>query len=594
MPHYLLQTLIFQVLFLVLYDIFHKKDTFFIWNRIYLTFTPILSLIFPFIKIQALSTPTSQVYVSKLERVINTSSESLVVLGTTGPEQSPTNWWLVLYCLGVIVSLFLLVMKFYKLNILTSFSFKSVLKNQKIVTLPNSSQAFSFWNTIYLGDQLNAEEKKQIVTHEIVHVEQKHSLDQLFFEILKVVLWWNPMIYIYQSRITILHEYLADAAVVSTIEKRNYIEQLLNSAFQTQEITFVNQFFNKSLIKKRIFMLQKSKSKTIAKFKYLLLAPVIIGILSYTSSIEASSTITRSSIENSTNNIDESTSNFFASGEPICPNENSEYNGKLNNYLKLYNGKSSEAIVDIVSTETSKKVRTVYITQNTTQFVRNIPEGTYKLNVVYGKDYAEKQIDGECKAYFTNQIAIETNPNILDFKIVKTKKRINVPSYSLSIDLKNKNQKKTINEEATLSKNVKPKISKKVIERGAEPKCPNQNAQYDTKIDNYLKITAGKDADVILTLTSLENQKVVRTIHVKTNQVYIARNIPEGTYEYSVIYGDDYAEKTIDNICMAYFKNVKKSEKGVPKLDYNTVRTKKGLNVPSYNLKLEYTPETKK
>ncbi len=439
MLHYLLQTLAFQVLFLALYDVFHKKDTFFAWNRLYLIITPILSLVFPFIKIPALSSPTPQGYITQLERVITISSENLTVLGTTGPEQNPTNWWIILYYVGAAISLVLLIMKFYKLNILTSFSFTSNVSNKKVVSLPNSNQAFSFWNTIYLGERLNEEEKKQILVHEMVHVEQKHSLDQICFEILKIVLWWNPMIYIYQSRITVLHEYLADEAVISTIDKRNYIEQLLNATFQTQEITFVNQFFNQSLIKKRIVMLQKSKSKTIARFKYLLLIPAITGVLTYTSCSQSTSNteevdVVETDTQKATKRAIE-LAKMAENAESECPNQNSEYDKKLDNYLEITSGKNAEVILHMVSTETEKEIRTVHLTRNQIYKIRHIPEGHYRLDIEYGEEYYEKTVDGVCKALFKNEKIKETGDQILDYTTVTTEKGLNVPSYRLTVDL---------------------------------------------------------------------------------------------------------------------------------------------------------------
>ena len=143
--------------------------------------------------------------------------------------------------------------------------------------------ACTFYKTIFLGDQLSEAEKTQILAHEIVHVQGKHSLDLVFFEIFKIVFWFNPLIYIYQNRIATLHEFIADAKVVKTSNKGSYYEQLLNSAFNTQNISFINQFFNHSLIKKRIVMLQKSRSKTIAKFKYLMVVPLMFVMLTYVS-----------------------------------------------------------------------------------------------------------------------------------------------------------------------------------------------------------------------------------------------------------------------------------------------------------------------
>jgi len=83
-----------------------------------------------------------------------------------------------------------------------------------------------------------------------------------------------------------LHEFIADANVVKTTTRRSYYEQLLNTAFNTQNISFINQFFNHSLIKKRIIMLQKSRSKTIAKFKYLFVLPLLFMMLTYVSCSE--------------------------------------------------------------------------------------------------------------------------------------------------------------------------------------------------------------------------------------------------------------------------------------------------------------------
>ncbi len=596
MLHYILQTLIFQVLFLALYDAFHKKDTFFNWNRLYLLSTPILSLILPFIKIDAFKSQTPQVLVTQLERVITISSESLVVLGTTGPEQNPTNWWLVLYYTGMGVSLFLLILKLYKLKVLTSFAFKSSIHNKKVVTLPNSNQAFSFWNTIYLGDQLQDEEKKQILTHEIVHVEQKHSLDQIWFEILKILFWWNPMLYIYQSRITILHEYIADEAVVTMLDKRNYIKQLLNAAFQTQEITFVNQFFNQSLIKKRIIMLQKSKSRSIARFKYLLLIPLITGILTYTSCGVETDQSTDNTIENANTTENSDISKFTKNREPKCPNQNAVYDKNLDNFLSVRNGKQSEAIVEIISVETSKKVRTVFITENTTQFIRNIPEGKYKIQVYYGSGYAEKNVNGSCIAYFKKEIGKEVPESSLDFYTVKTKDGLHVPSFNLKVGVLDQSSDRDSedNTNAAIVNSIGNNQNATTPDtRYAEPKCPNKNAEYDNKIDNYLRLTSGKNAEIIVEIVSLESSKIIRTIHMTRNQVYFIRNIPEGKYKLHLAYGDDYAEKTVAGECKGYFKDEKDTEIDKNTLDFTTIKTEKGLNVPSYNMIVELTDKEK-
>jgi len=83
-----------------------------------------------------------------------------------------------------------------------------------IVSLIKSNTAFSFFNYIFLGDSLKKEEREAVLKHEIVHVNQKHTLDLLFFEVLRILFWFNPLVYMYQNKIMLFHEFIADAQAV--------------------------------------------------------------------------------------------------------------------------------------------------------------------------------------------------------------------------------------------------------------------------------------------------------------------------------------------------------------------------------------------
>jgi len=150
----------------------------------------------------------------------------------------------------------------------------------KMITIPNSDAAFTFMGTIFIGENINAEAKAHIMAHEEVHLKHWHGLDLMLFELMRVVFWFNPLVYIYQNKLAEIHEFIADAQAMRKTEMKTYYNQLLNTAFGTQHISFINTFFNHSLIKKRIVMLQK-QSKQRAGLKYLVLIPVIAGILTY-------------------------------------------------------------------------------------------------------------------------------------------------------------------------------------------------------------------------------------------------------------------------------------------------------------------------
>lgn len=280
MIHSIIQIFVFQILFLVVYDLFLKKETFFNLNRIYLLLTPVLGFVLPFTSIGYIQENIPQEYIFQLPTVIVGGNNSETISsGTSFWLPSLLDFWFI----GILFSALFFCWKFYKIAKLKSDGTLEKFQNFKLVTLPKTDTAFSFFNTIFLGENISEENKTSIITHEKIHIDQKHSLDLLFFEMLRILFWFNPMIYLFQNRIATLHEFIADAKVAMQKNKKQYYQNLLSEVFQTEKISFINTFFNQSLIKKRISMLQKSKSRKSAQFKYLLLLPVICSMLFYAS-----------------------------------------------------------------------------------------------------------------------------------------------------------------------------------------------------------------------------------------------------------------------------------------------------------------------
>ena len=291
MTHYIVQTIVFQVLFIALYEVFLKRETFFQHNRLYLLATSVLSLLLPFVKIPILQTTAPEMLTVFLPEVVlgNTAAQPTQVAPPSG--MSLLQW---LYSIGIGLSVLLFLWKLRRVLWLKSTQTKEQWNRTKVITLANSKEAFSFLNTIYIGDALTAEEQKTILHHEAVHIKQKHYLDLLWFELLRIVFWFNPLVYFYQKRITETHEYIADS-VVAVPNKKDYYLQLLAQTFETTKISFTNTFFNHSLIKKRIVMLQKNKSKKNFQWKYALIVPLLMGMLLYTSCSEENSPQTKDS-----------------------------------------------------------------------------------------------------------------------------------------------------------------------------------------------------------------------------------------------------------------------------------------------------------
>ncbi|CAL2089161.1 BlaR1 peptidase M56 [Tenacibaculum sp. 190524A02b] len=278
MIDYIIQVLLFQILFTLCYDLFLSKETFFSSNRWYLLGATIFSFCLPFINV-SLFKKTSNEYLVLVPEVI-ISPQKVIEASTWYQEINYVSliFWM--------VSILFLGLFIHKLSTI----FRLITNNKKIkkdsytlVLINGKTKAFSFFNYIFIGTGIAKDQQQQIIHHELIHSKQKHSLDLLFFEFLKIFMWFNPMIYILQHRISLVHEYISDAEVSKLSSKKAYINNLLSDIFQVASISFINQFYKHSLIKKRIIMMTKKQSENRKQLKYLVLVPAVLGMLFYVS-----------------------------------------------------------------------------------------------------------------------------------------------------------------------------------------------------------------------------------------------------------------------------------------------------------------------
>ncbi len=275
---YIIQVILFQVLFLAVYDFFLSKETFFTKNRFYLLATAVLSFVLPLLKIPTLQKTIPEEYTILLPEIILSPQ---AIIEKTSWYQS-INYMDVLFGIGSLLFLTVFIIKLGKIISLILNYEKIPKEGYKLILLPKNSKAFSFFNYIFIGKEIPEEKKSKIIEHELVHSKQKHTIDLLIFEVLKIVMWFNPMLYVYQKRIALVHEFISDETVSKSTEKTSYINNLLSEIFQVEHISFINQFYKHSLIKKRIIMMTKKQSKKIKQLKYLLLVPVLASMLFYT------------------------------------------------------------------------------------------------------------------------------------------------------------------------------------------------------------------------------------------------------------------------------------------------------------------------
>lgn len=136
-----------------------------------------------------------------------------------------------------------------------------------------SSSYFNFllWDNTTQTDELH---KRLILDHEIIHIEQGHSYDLMFLELIKIVFWFNPMVWYLLKELRNVHEFIADKQIVDTSNQQHYTKFLAQQTLDLSNIPWVHHF-NRNLTLKRINMISTSQNPT-RFWKYGVLAGIYI------------------------------------------------------------------------------------------------------------------------------------------------------------------------------------------------------------------------------------------------------------------------------------------------------------------------------
>ncbi|MGP1553909.1 MAG: TonB family protein, partial [Prevotella intermedia] len=123
------------------------------------------------------------------------------------------------------------------------------------------------------------QEIDEIMTHELAHCRQRHSVDILFTELFAIAFWVNPFVWLLKREVRLNLEYLADNNVLANgTDSKEYQYHLLGLAYRKNVATISNNF-NVLPLKKRIKMMNKKRTKKIAKAKYALYIPLAAMLL---------------------------------------------------------------------------------------------------------------------------------------------------------------------------------------------------------------------------------------------------------------------------------------------------------------------------
>ena len=257
---YLLKSGILLLIFYAVYKLWLENEKMFRFNRAYLLGSLVFSFVIPLqiISFQsAFSNKTGLIQLNEL--VIQKSNESLAAISFND---------IVMILIAIVYAVVVLVLtarfffglySFYK-RIKTNEV--QIIKGEKVVLIHESILPHSFWKSIFIHKETfeKGEIPLELIAHEKAHLNQKHTLDILFIEVLQIVFWFNPLLLLYKKAIKLNHEFLADEAVNKQFDSvKTYQNLLLDFASNKNTIALASNI-NYLITKKRLLMMTKKES----------------------------------------------------------------------------------------------------------------------------------------------------------------------------------------------------------------------------------------------------------------------------------------------------------------------------------------------
>ncbi|HEX5552994.1 MAG TPA: M56 family metallopeptidase, partial [Chitinophagaceae bacterium] len=288
---YMLKVILISGILFGYYALALRNERFHEWNRYYLIMSVVISLVLPFVRWSALfSGDTEPVYVHRIKTFTLSAHEAVKAGATDG---NGWMWWsAVIYGLIALILAMGLIAGVRRVRRRIREGEKERYPLFTLIRNRLNESPFSFFRFIFWNDQiaLSSEEGGHILRHELVHVQQKHSVDKLFMESILAIFWINPFFYLIRKELHIIHEFIADRSscqgqhtgnqTSELASPQQYATLLVKQALRTNNIGFANHFFQKQLTR-RVHMLIRENKARFTWLKRVMAIPLALVVMSF-------------------------------------------------------------------------------------------------------------------------------------------------------------------------------------------------------------------------------------------------------------------------------------------------------------------------
>jgi N-acetylmuramoyl-L-alanine amidase len=275
---YLLKVMLCSGILLGYYWCMLRNKIYHHYNRFFLLASVALALVLPLLEVHIwhyADEPKSQAI--QLLQVVTSGDEYVNEISTTAmPAYFTVSQMLtVLYSIVTLVFLAAFIRVLWIIRTLIYKYRGQVVERFFFVNTNAKGTPFSFLNYIFWNEAIDMDSPagRQIFRHEVAHVQEKHSYDKLFINIVLIFFWCNPFFWLIRREINMIHEFIADKKAVEDNDTASFAAMILQAAYPQHRFELTNNFFY-SPIKRRLFMLTKNQNPKVSYISRMMVLPL--------------------------------------------------------------------------------------------------------------------------------------------------------------------------------------------------------------------------------------------------------------------------------------------------------------------------------
>lgn len=264
------------------YWFFLRNKRFHAYNRFYLLAAVGLSITLPLLKFNFFQqNDTANAGLIKMLQVVNGDQylEEVIIYSKTGALNKEQ----IIYGFYLLISLvlaFIFVRANIKINLLRKQNPSHWYRQILFINTNDKRAPFSFFKNIFWNNDIALESTtgQRILKHELVHVQEKHTHDKIFINLVLIIFWCNPIFWLLRKELHLIHEFIADKKAIEDGDTAAFAAMILASSYPKMNFHSINPFFY-SPIKRRIQMLTRKNNPFASYLSRLLVLPVLFLVV---------------------------------------------------------------------------------------------------------------------------------------------------------------------------------------------------------------------------------------------------------------------------------------------------------------------------